>query len=102
ELQKQHDELKAYMNILTGEMETLRKEIAELRKDTKVSKQKIWQLQQETNTLRVKKDGLEDHVEMLTKERELFQKTIETLYQATKKRKWTNSLRRTPGLEQRE
>ena len=90
ELQKQHDELKAYMSILTGEMETLRKEIAELRRDAKVSRQKIWKLQQETNSLRIKKDGLADHVEMLTKERELFRKTIENLCQATRKRKWPN------------
>ena len=92
ELQKQHNELKAYMSILTGEIGTLRKEVAELRKDTKMSKQKIWQLQQETNSLRIQKDGLADHVEMLTKEREIFQKTIETLCQATRKQKWTSSL----------
>jgi uncharacterized coiled-coil DUF342 family protein len=90
ELQKQHDELKAYMSVLTGEMGTLRKEIAELREDTKVSKRKIWQLQQETNGLRIQKDGLAEHVEMLTKEREIFQKIIENLCQVTRKRKWIN------------
>ena len=90
ELQKQNAELKAYMNVLTSEMATLRKEVAELRKDTKVSKQKIWQLQQETNSLSIQKDGLEDHVEMLTKERETFQKIIENLCQATRKQKRTN------------
>jgi cell division protein FtsB len=90
ELQKQHNELKAYMNILNSEVETLRKEISELRKDTKVSKRKIWQLQQETNSLRIQKDGLADHVEMLTKEREIFQRTIETLCKATRKQKRTN------------
>jgi predicted nuclease with TOPRIM domain len=77
------------MNISTGEVETLRKEVAELRKETKTSKQRIWQLEQETNNLRIQKDGLADHVEILTKEREIFQKTIESLCQATKKQKQT-------------
>ena len=91
ELQKQNGELKAYMSVLNGEVANLRKEVAELRKDTRVSKQKIWQLEQETNSLRIQKDGLADHVELLTKEREIFQKTIETLCQATRKQKRTNS-----------
>ena len=90
ELQKQNDELKAYMNVLTGQVETLRREVAELRKETKVSKRRIWQLREETNKLRVQKEGLADSVEILTKEREIFQKTIQNLWQAAKKRKQTN------------
>jgi chromosome segregation ATPase len=91
ELEKQRDEMKAYMSILTGEVGNLRKEVAELKKDTQVSKRRIWQLQQETNNLRIQKDGLADHVEILTKEREIFQRTIESLCQVTKKRKQTSS-----------
>jgi predicted nuclease with TOPRIM domain len=90
ELQKKNDELKAYMSVLTGEVGKLRKEVAELRRDTRASKQKIWQLQQETNSLRIQKDGLADHVELLTKEREIFQKTIENLCQMTRKQKRTS------------
>lgn len=91
ELEKQRDEMKAYMSILTGEVGNLRKEVAELKKDTQVSKRRIWQLQQETNNLRIQKDGLADHVEILTKEREIFQRTIESLCQVTRKRKQTSS-----------
>jgi len=87
ELQKQRDESMAYMNVLTGEVGTLRKEVAELRKETKTSKQKVWQLQQDMNILRIQKEGLANSVEILTKEREIFQKTIETLCQATRKQK---------------
>jgi archaellum component FlaC len=87
ELQKQRDESMAYMNVLTGEVGTLRKEVAELRKETKTSKQRVWQLQQDMNILRIQKEGLANSVEILTKEREIFQKTIETLCQATRKQK---------------
>jgi archaellum component FlaC len=87
ELQKQRDESMAYMNVLTGEVGTLRKEVAELRKETKTSKQRVWQLQQDINILRIQKEGLANSVEILTKEREIFQKTIETLCQATRKQK---------------
>jgi predicted nuclease with TOPRIM domain len=90
ELQKQNDELKAYMNVLTGQVETLRREVAELGKETKASKQRIGQLRKETNNLRVQKEGLADSVEILTKEREIFQKTIQNLWQATRKQKQTN------------
>jgi len=90
ELQKQNDELRAYMNVVTGQVETLRREVAELRKETKASKQRIWQLRKETNNLRVQKEGLADSVEILTKEREIFQKTIQNLWQATRKQKQTN------------
>ena len=91
ELQNQNDESRAYMNVLTGRVETLRREVAELKKDTKASKQRIWQLRKETNNLRVQKEGLADSVEILTKEREIFQKTIQTLWQATRKQKRTAS-----------
>ena len=87
EVQRQRDELQAYMNVLSGEVGTLRKEVAELRKETKAFKQRIWHLQRETNSLCVQNDGLADHVEILTKEREIFQKTIESLCQATRKQK---------------
>jgi len=90
ELQKQNDELKAYMNVLTGQVETLRREVAELRKETKASKRRIWQLREETSKLRVQKEELADSVEILTKEREIFQRTIQNLWQAAKKRKQIN------------
>ena len=82
ELQRQNEEFKAYMKVLTGEVEMLRKEVAVLRKETNASKKVIWQLQEETNHLSIQKGELADSVEILTKERELFQKTIRTLYQA--------------------
>jgi predicted nuclease with TOPRIM domain len=87
ELQKQRDELQAYMNVLTGEVETLRKGVAELKKEMRVSKQKIWRLQEETNSLRIERQGLANSVEILTKEREIFQKTIQDLCQVVKKQK---------------
>lgn len=85
DVQKQNDELKAYMNVLGGQVETLRREVAKLRKETKASKQRMWQFRKETNNLRVQKEGLADSVEILTKEREIFQNTIQTLWQATRK-----------------
>lgn len=91
ELQKQRDELMAYMNVLTGEVGKLRKEVADLRKETKGSKQRAWQLQQDISILRIQKEGLANSVEILTKEREIFQRTIETLCQATRKQKQSPS-----------
>ena len=38
ELEKQNDELKAYMNVLTAEMGTLRREVAQLKMDMTASK----------------------------------------------------------------
>jgi len=84
-LQIQNDELKAYMNVLTGQIDTLRIQVAELRKEMELSKRRIWQLRKETNSLRVQKERLEDSVEILTKEREIFQNTIQNLWQATRK-----------------
>ena len=84
-LQIQVDELKAYMKILTSEMETLRKETRESKNEIKASKQRISQLQQETNNLRFQREELENYVEILTKERGVFQKIIQTLSQSTKK-----------------
>jgi len=77
------------MNVLTGEVGTLRKEVADLRKETKTSKQRVWQLQRDINILRIQKEGLANSIEILTKEREIFQKTIETLCQATRKQRQT-------------
>ena len=88
ELQRQVDELKAYMKILTGEVETLRKEARELRNETKVSRQRISQLQGETNKLRFQREELANFVEILTKERGIFQQIIQNLSQSTRKRKW--------------
>ena len=45
ELQKQMDELKAYMKVLTSDVEKLRKEAGGLRNDIRASKQRISQLQ---------------------------------------------------------
>jgi uncharacterized coiled-coil DUF342 family protein len=87
ELQKEKDELKAYMNVLTGEVETLRKEVAELRKETKESRRKILQFQEEANAMRIQREELLNSVETLTKEREIFQKTIQNLTQAARKQK---------------
>ena len=81
----QVDELKAYMKILTSEMETLRKETRESKNEIKASKQRISQLQQETNNLRFQREKLENYVEILTKERGVFQKIIQTLSQSTRK-----------------
>jgi uncharacterized coiled-coil DUF342 family protein len=89
ELEKQKDELKAYMNVLTAEMGTLRKEVAKLKMDMTVSKIKTRRLQEETNTLRIQRQGLNDSIEIFTKEREIFQKTIQELCQAVRKRKRT-------------
>jgi len=47
------------------------------------------QLQKEANGLRVQREELANSVEILTKEREIFQKTIRNLSQATRKRKKT-------------
>jgi predicted nuclease with TOPRIM domain len=89
ELEKQKDELKAYMNVLTAEMGTLRKEVAQLKMDMTASKIKTRRLQEETNTLRIQRQGLTDSVEIFTKEREIFQKTIQELCQAVRKQKRT-------------
>jgi uncharacterized coiled-coil DUF342 family protein len=89
ELEKQKDELKAYMNVLTAEMGTLRKEVAQLKMDMTVSKIKTRRLQEETNTLRIQRQGLNDSIEIFTKERDIFQKTIQELCQAVRKRKRT-------------
>jgi predicted nuclease with TOPRIM domain len=90
ELKKQNDELRAYMNVLTGRIERLQKEVTELKIETDTSKRRIRQLRKETTSLRIQKDKLEDSVEVLTKERELFQKTIQNLWQMTRKQKQSN------------
>jgi len=87
ELQTQRDELEEQVKSLASEIEPLRKEVTELRKETKKSRRKISQLQEEANNLRVQKEELANSVEILTKERGLFQKTIRNLSQATRKRK---------------
>ena len=87
EMQRQRDESKAYMTILTSEVETLRKKIRELRNETKASKQRISQLQEETNKLRFQREELGNFVEILTKERGVFQEIIQNLSQATRKQK---------------
>ena len=89
ELHRQLDELKAYMKILTSEVEKLRKEARELRSETNVSKQRISQLQGETNNLRFQREELANFVEILTKERGIFQQIIQNLSQATRKQKQT-------------
>jgi predicted nuclease with TOPRIM domain len=89
ELQKQMDELKAYMKILTSEMEKLRKEARELRNEIKASKQRISQLQGETNNLRFQREELANFVGILTKERGIFQQLIQNLSQSTRKQKQT-------------
>jgi chromosome segregation ATPase len=73
------------MNVLSGQIETLRREVAELGKEMEASKRRIRQLRKETSNLRVQKERLEDSVEIFTKEREIFQKTIQNLWQATRK-----------------
>ena len=90
QLQKQLDELKAYMKILTSEMEKLRKEARELRNDIKASKQRISQLQGETNNLRFQREELANFVEILTKERGIFQQIIQNLSLSARKQKQTN------------
>jgi predicted RNase H-like nuclease (RuvC/YqgF family) len=87
ELQRQRDELEAYMKVLTSEVEMHRKEGAELRKETKMSKQRIWQLQQEIKYLRIQREEQASYVEILTKEREVFQEVIQNLSQATRKQR---------------
>ena len=87
EMQRQRDESKAYMTILSSEVETLRKKIRELRNETKASKQRISQLQEETNKLRFQREELGNFVEILTKERGVFQEIIQNLSQATRKQK---------------
>ncbi len=89
ELHRQLDELKAYMKILTSEVEKLRKEARELRSETNASKQRISQLQGETNNLRFQREELANFVEILTKERGIFQQIIQNLSQATRKQKQT-------------
>ena len=87
EMQRQRDESKAYITILSSEVETLRKKIRELRNETKASKQRISQLQEETNKLRFQREELGNFVEILTKERGVFQEIIQNLSQATRKQK---------------
>jgi chromosome segregation ATPase len=89
QLQRQVDELNAYMKILTSEMEKLRKEDRELRNEIKASKQKISQLQGETNNLRFQRQELANFVEILTKERGVFQQIIQNLSQSARKQKQT-------------
>ena len=89
EMQRQRDESKAYMTILTSEVETLRKEARELRNEVKASKQRISQLQGEANNLRFQREELANFVEILTKERGVFQQIIQTLSQSTRKQKRT-------------
>jgi chromosome segregation ATPase len=89
QLQRQVDELNAYMKILTSEMEKLRKEARESRNEIKASKQKISQLQGETNNLRFQREELANFVEILTKERGIFQQIIQNLSQSARKQKHT-------------
>jgi uncharacterized coiled-coil DUF342 family protein len=89
ELEKQRDEQKAYMNVLTAEMATLRKEVAQLKMDMAVSKIQARRLKEETNILRIQRQGLTDSIEIFTKEREIFQKTIQDLCQVVRKQKHT-------------
>jgi predicted nuclease with TOPRIM domain len=77
------------MKILTSEVEKLRKEARELRSETNASKQRISQLQGETNNLRFQREELANFVEILTKERGIFQQIIQNLSQATRKQKQT-------------
>jgi len=87
ELQKQMDELKAYMKILNSDVEKLRKESRDLRNENKVSKQRLSQLQGEANNLRFQREELANYVEILTKERGIFQQIIQSLSQSTRKQK---------------
>jgi FtsZ-binding cell division protein ZapB len=77
------------MTILTSAVETLRKKVRELRNETKASKQRISQLREETNNLCFQREELANFVEILTKERGVFQEIIQTLSQATRKQKQT-------------
>ncbi len=89
ELHRQLEELKAYMKILTSEVEKLRKEARELRNEINASKQRISQLQGETNNLRFQREELANFVEILTKERGIFQQIIQNLSPSTRKQKQT-------------
>jgi len=89
ELQKQMDELKAYMKILNSDVEKLRKESRDLRNENKVSKQRLSQLQGEANSLHFQREELANYVEILTKERGIFQQIIQSLSQSTRKQKHT-------------
>jgi FtsZ-binding cell division protein ZapB len=77
------------MKILTSEMEKLRKEAGESRNEIRASKQKISQLQGETNNLRFQREELANFVEILTKERGIFQQIIQNLSQSARKQKQT-------------
>ncbi|MGD0978109.1 MAG: hypothetical protein ABR962_03090 [Candidatus Bathyarchaeia archaeon] len=81
------DELNAYMKILTSEVEKLRKEAGGLRNEIKVSKQRISQLQGEANNLRFQREELANFVEILTKERGIFQQIIQNLSQSARKQR---------------
>jgi len=85
------DELKAYMKVLTSEVEKLRKESRELKNDVRISKQRVSQLQGEATNLRFQRDELTNYVEVLTKERGIFQEIIQNLSQSTRKQKRTES-----------
>ena len=87
ELQKEMDELKAYMKILNSDAEKLKKESRDLRNEVRVSKQRISQLQGETNNLRFQREELANYVEILTKERGIFQQIIQNLSQSSRKQK---------------
>jgi predicted nuclease with TOPRIM domain len=89
ELQKQMDELKAYMQILNSDVEKLRKESRDLRNEIKVSKQRILQLQGEANNMRFQREELANYVEILTKERGIFQQIIQNLSLSARKQKRT-------------
>ena len=89
ELQKQMDELKAYMKVLTSDVEKLRKESRDLRIEVKMSKQRVSQLQGEATNLRFQRDELTNYVEVLTKERGIFQEIIQSLSHSTRKQKRT-------------
>jgi len=89
ELQRQMDELKAYMQILNSDVEKLRKESRDLRNEIKVSKQRILQLQGEANNMRFQREELANYVEILTKERGIFQQIIQNLSLSARKQKRT-------------
>ena len=86
-LKKEKDELKEQVKALTSEVETQRREIAELRKAGRASGRKMSQLEKEADDLRAQSGELSNSVEILTKEREIFQKTIRRLAQAVKRKK---------------
>ena len=87
ELQKQIDELNAYMKILNSDKEKLQKESRDLRNEIRVSKQRVSQLQGEANNLRFQREELANYVEILTKERGIFQQIIQSLSQSARKQK---------------